>query len=215
MIISYIFHSSFKIKTDLATLITDPFDNSVGKIFPKQEADVVTITHNHQDHANKSGIKNDNCVFIDAPGEYEVKEIMIRGINTFHDDQNGTIRGKNTIYYFQAEGINICHLGDLGHDLSDSIIKEIEMTDVLMIPIGGIYTIGPAVAAKIVRKIEPSVILPMHYKTNGISEKFSTLSSLNEFCEKLGLEAQTEEKLNIHDNTLPEEMILVNLLPRA
>lgn len=215
MMITYLGHSSFKIKTTTATVVTDPFDSSIGLKFPKQEADIVTISHEHNDHSNKKGIKNKDCFFIEAPGEYEIKEVLMRGISTFHDNENGEKRGKNTIYLIQAEGLSICHLGDLGHELSDKVIKEIDMTDVLMIPVGGIYTIDPVVAAKICKKIEPSIILPMHYKKDGLSETFADLASLSDFCEKLGLEAQTEEKLNVREGTLPEEMTVINLLSRA
>jgi L-ascorbate metabolism protein UlaG (beta-lactamase superfamily) len=215
MNITYIGHSSFKIRTINATLITDPFDSSIGKRFPKSEADIVSISHDHKDHSNREGIKNENCFFIDAPGEYEIKEVMIRAISTFHDNDQGQDRGKNIIFRIQAEGLNICHLGDLGHELSDKILKEIEATDVLMIPVGGVYTIDPSEAAKIVRKIEPSIVLPMHYKQEGLSATFAQLASLSDFANKLDLEPKQEDKLSIREGTLPDEMELIALNPRA
>jgi len=211
MIISYLGHSSFKIKTNTATLITDPFDSNVGIHFIKQEADIVTISHQHHDHNNKLGIKNESCFFIENPGEYEIKEVMIRSFKTFHDNENGAIRGINNIFLIQIEGITICHLGDLGHDLSDKLYKEIEATDVLMIPVGGVYTIDGTIAAKIVHKVEPSIVLPMHYKRNGLATQFDQLAGIEDFANKLNLAITPEEKLNVKDGNLPEEMMLYQL----
>ena len=211
MIISYLGHSSFKIKTNTATLITDPFDNSTGLHFVKQESDIVTISHQHQDHNNKAGIKNDNCFFIENPGEYEIKDVMIRSYKTFHDSENGALRGENYIFLIQTEGQTICHLGDLGHELSDKIYKEIEATDILMIPVGGTYTIDASLAAKIVHKVEPSIVLPMHYKTAGLASRFDQLTSIDEFANKLNASITREEKLNVKDSSLPEETMVYQL----
>jgi len=210
MIISYLGHSSFKIKTNTATLITDPFESSTGLRFPKQEADIVTISHQHPGHNHKTGIRNENCFFIDAPGEYEVKDVMVRGFKTYHDSEQGIARGANTIYLIQTEGLTICHLGDLGHELPEKLLKEIESANVLMISASGKY-LNHDTAKKIIHKIEPSIVLPMHYKTAQHSATYTDNATLDEFVNKLNLTLTKEEKLNLKDGSLPEEMMVYEL----
>jgi len=210
MIISYLGHSSFKIKTSTTTIITDPFDSSIGLRFPKQEADIATISHDHSDHSNKSGVKNENCFFVNAPGEYEIKEVMIRGFKAYHDNQGGNLLGGNIVYQIQAEGINICHLGDLGHEPSDKLFKELEMTDVLMIPASGKY-LSFETAKKIIHKIEPSIVLPMHFKTDQHVVDFADMATIDEFVNKLNMSLTKEEKLNLKEGSLPEEMTVYQL----
>lgn len=163
MDISYIGHSAFKIKTKTATLITDPFDPaSVGIKYSPQESDIVTISHAHADHnfLNKiNGVKK----IVTGPGEYEIMGVSIIGVPTFHDSQSGKERGKNTVYVFEAEGLRIAHLGDLGHMLNESQIESLGEIDVLMIPVGGKYTITAKEASDLVSEIEPYFVIPMHY----------------------------------------------------
>ena len=211
MIISYLGHSSFKIKTNTATIIFDPYESNIGLHFPKQEADIVTISHNHSGHNNKAGIKNESCFFIENPGEYEVKEIMIRGFRTYHDSEQGAVKGLNTAYLIQAEGITICHLGDLGHELSEKLLKEFEIADVLMVPVGGLYTLDVTTASKTVHKLEPSIVLPMHYKTDGLITQFDQLATIEDFANKVNLSITKDEKLTVKDGSLPEEMMLYEL----
>ncbi len=210
MIIQYLGHSSFRIKTNNATIITDPFESSTGLRFPKQEADIVTISHSHPGHNHKAGVKNENCFFIENPGEYEVKEVMIRGFRTYHDGEQGVLKGANTVYLIQAEGLTICHLGDLAHEPSEKLFKELESANVLMISASGKYP-SFDIAKKIIHKIEPSIVLPMHYKTAQHSPTYNDNASLDEFINKLNLSISQEEKLNIKDVSLPEEMVVYQL----
>lgn len=204
MEISYLGHSSFKIKTKMAVVVTDPFDSSVGFKFPKTEADIVTVSHEHSDHNNIEGVTGTKKV-ITGPGEYEVMEVSIIGISSFHDNQKGEKRGKNTIYVYEAEGLRVAHLGDLGHDLPEGIIDQMGSVDILMIPVGGDYTIGPKEAASIVSNLEPTFVIPMHYQMSGLSQgTFSKLEGVEPFLKEVSLPSENMQKFSIKKSDIME-----------
>ena len=221
MDITYLGHSSFKIKTKNATIITDPFDpEMIGLKFPKVEADIVTISHQHGDHNHLAQIlgkvtdQGTNQPFvIEGPGEYEVRGINILGISTFHDNSLGTERGKNTIYEFRVEGLNLIHCGDLGHKLTDAQKESLGQPDILFIPTGGKYTIDPAVAGEVINQLEPKIIVPMHYQVGGLAPKLvSELVPVTEFLKVMGKgEMVPQDKLTITRDKLPEEIQIVVL----
>ncbi len=193
MEIKYLGHSSFFIKTKTAKIVTDPFDpGMVGLKFPKTEADIVTISHGHKDHnqfKNVSGINGVSPLMIDIPGEFEKMGIRIFGFQTFHDKTNGSERGENIMYKFESEGMSLLHCGDLGMVPEESFLETIGEVDVLLVPVGGFYTIDSDEAVSLVKKIEPSIVIPMHYKTeksSNVSE--SKLSGVSEFTKKFGLD---------------------------
>jgi len=166
MKIKWLGHSSFVITSDTGTkIITDPYftggDLSYGQI--KESADIVTVSHDHADHNNVAAVQGNPKV---VRGAVEVKGIKFNGIPTYHDDAGGGKRGKNTILCFEVDGIRVCHLGDLGHQLSDSQAAELGKVDVLLIPVGGFYTIAPKLATQLGDRLKPKVIIPMHYKTD-------------------------------------------------
>jgi len=111
-----------------------------------------------------SKLVSNNPFIIRGPGEYEIADCFIKGISTFHDNKNGSLRGKNTIYSIEMDGINLAHLGDLGHKLTDDQISSLNGIDILMLPVGGFYTIDYKTASEIVAQIEPSVVIPMHIR---------------------------------------------------
>ncbi len=203
MEIIYLGHSSFKIKGKTATVITDPYDDKViGSVFPKSEAEIVTVSHNHDDHNNVTLVSNTKKVVF-GPGEYEIAGVSILGYKTYHDDKKGETRGDNTIYIIEIDGVRILHLGDLGHELSDSLISEIGDIDVLMIPVGGGYTIGPDDAVKTVRAVSPKLVIPMHYQVLGMPETISAnLLPVDEFVSKMGGTKEISPKLTIKDASL-------------
>ena len=216
MEITYLGHSSFRIKTKKATIIADPFDPAiVGLKFAKIAADIVTVSHGHGDH-NKTDLVTGVKMIINEPGEYEISEISIIGLETYHVEESGKKRGKNTIYTYEFEGLRLAHLGDLGHKLSDEVIEDLGTLDVLMIPVGGVYTIGSAVASETVRAIEPSVVIPMHYKVSGMNpETFSELSGVEEFLKEVGLPVEESEKFSIKKGDMIEgESKVVVLKPK-
>lgn len=213
MDIYYIGHSSFRIVTKDVTLVTDPFDTKmVGLKFPTLSADITTISHQHADHNFLKALDNPGKV-IDGPGEYEVKRVSIFGLPSYHDDKKGAERGKNTMYVIEAEELKVVHLGDLGHKLSDSDIDAMGEVDVLMVPVGGKYTIDYKMAADVVRSIEPKIILPMHYQTEGLAkETFAELETVDQFVTELGIKKEEQKKLVIKKATLnPEEQTIILL----
>lgn len=216
MEITYLGHSSFRIKTKKAVIITDPYDSEmVGLKFSKVPADLVTISHDHKDH-NRSDLVTNVKMVIDGPGEYEISEVSVIGISTFHDEEKGEKRGKNVIYLYEADSLRFAHLGDLGHKLNDDIIEQLGTLDILIIPVGGEYTINASVASEIVRKIEPSIVIPMHYKFPGISEEtFGKLSPVEDFLKEVALSVEETDKLTFKKGDMLEgESKVVVLKPK-
>ena len=212
MEITYLGHASFKIKGKKAALVTDPFNpKNVGLKFSGVVADIVTISHGHGDH-NASELVKETQMVIEGPGEYEIKEVTILGLSTFHDDKKGAERGSNTIYVIEMEEMRLAHLGDLGHKLDENILNSIGEIDVLMIPIGGFYTIDSSAAVEITREIEPSIVIPMHYNQPGLNqEAFGKLENVDSFLKELGLVVEKLDKLSAKKSDLQEEQKVVVL----
>lgn len=189
MQIQYYGHSCFKLTTKPAgrateevVLFFDPFDKETGPRPPQGQADVVFVSHDHHDHNNTEAIKG-NPVIISTPGEYSVKGINVLGIDSFHDSEQGAQRGRSSIFIIETEDLKICHLGDLGSDLSEKQLDEIDGVDILFIPIGGNFTIDGKKAAEIIRKIEPVIAIPMHYKT---ADSKISIENEEKFCSEIG-----------------------------
>ncbi|MFA6981420.1 MAG: MBL fold metallo-hydrolase [Patescibacteria group bacterium] len=213
MDITFIGHSCFQIRGKECTLVVDPYDpKHVGYNLPKLNADAVLVTHHHPDHDNAAGVYNTRIV-IDGPGEYEVNGVTILGYKTFHDTKNGAERGDNTIFLIDVEGLNILHLGDLGHDLPDEVLSELPGIDVLLIPVGGNYTIDAQTASKVISSIEPNFVVPMHYATPDL--KFEKdLEPLEKFLDEMGVEngskkGQDKLTLSSKSGNLEETEVIV------
>ncbi len=216
MDIIYYGHSSFKISGKTASVITDPFDpQMVGIKFAKTTADIVTLSHAHPDHNYIEGVSEVHKI-IQNPGEYEVKGISMLAYPTFHDANKGADRGENLIFVFELEGYRVAHLGDLGHMLDESLLSAIGDIDVLMIPVGGTYTIDAEMAAKVTNAIEPKMIIPMHYQVPGMKPDLAEkLAPVETFVTELGMSAEHMKKLSLKPGTLlPEETKLI-ILDRA
>lgn len=206
-------HSSFRIRGKTATVVTDPYDpRSLGLKFPKHvEADLITVSHGHEDHNSVSQIEGTPFV-IDGPGEYEVKGVGVVGISTFHDGEKGAARGRNTIYRIEIDGVSIVHLGDLGHTLATAEIDALDGVNILMVPVGGVYSLDPAQAVQVVQEIEPSIVIPMHYGRPELNQKvFGGLSPVAAFLKEIGKEATSQPKLSTTKDKLPAEMQVVVL----
>lgn len=164
-------HATFEIKGSKVTVITDPHGGSVGLPNPKCSGDIILVSHDHFDHYSKveDVCKGGSEKVLWMAGTKTVKGIPIKGIQVFHDESKGSQRGKNVIYTFEMDGIKFCHLGDLGHVPSESQIREIGEVDVLFIPIGGVFTIDASGATEVANLIKPKIVIPMHYKTPGLS----------------------------------------------
>lgn len=213
MDITYLGHSSFKLRGKHATVVTDPYGGMVGIPFPKHTAaDIVTVSHDHEDH-NAAWLLEGNPFVVRGPGEYEIKGVGIVGTGVYHDDTGGSKRGGNTIYRIELDGISLVHLGDLGHELNASQVDSLDGVDILLVPVGGVYTISSATAAKVVHEIEPSVVIPMHYNKPGLDQKaFGDLTGVDAFLKEMGKTDVTPmSKFSVTKEKLPEEMQVVLL----
>ncbi|MBN2378999.1 MBL fold metallo-hydrolase [candidate division WOR-3 bacterium] len=171
MKIQWLGHSAFLIETsDGRKLITDPYDSgsydgAVGYEEIDVAADVVTVSHEHPDHDGVANLPQSPGTVIRNTRPIEVEGFKISGLETYHDENQGDDRGKNTVFVIETEGLRICHLGDLGHLLTDKQVKKLGKVDILMIPVGGHFTIDADQATKLTNQINPSIVIPMHYKT--------------------------------------------------
>jgi len=199
-------------KDHSATIVIDPFGD-VGLKMPSFTADVLLTTHDHQDHSNIKAVKGEPFV-IEGPGEYEVKGVFVKGIDSFHDDVDGKDRGKNTIYTIETENIRFCHLGDFGQkQLTDDQLEKIGPVDILMIPVGGVYTIDASQAQKIVGQVDPKIVIPMHFELPKLTVK---LDSVEKFLKIMGKNSvESVDKLNIKVSSLPKDgdMSIIVLKP--
>lgn len=186
----------------------DPFDKKIGLRPPGGKADVVLTTHDHYDHNNTGALSGDPLV-ISGPGEYDIKGVFIKGLSAYHDTKEGKDRGRVTIYVFEIEEMKICHLGDFGQDLlSEEQLAEIGDIDILMVPVGGTYTIDAEGAQKIANQIEPAIVIPMHYHVPGLSIK---LEKVEEFLKTMGVKnPETLARLTLKKKDInPEETKIV------
>jgi L-ascorbate metabolism protein UlaG (beta-lactamase superfamily) len=166
MKIKYLAHAAFLITADNGTrIITDPYETSPGLKHGAitETADIVTVSHEHGDHNNVSAVKGNPKV---VRASAEVKDIKIKATPTDHDDKGGSQRGKNTIFCIDMDGVTVCHAGDLGHELTAEQVRAIGKVDVLMIPVGGFFTIDARTATQVCDQLKPKVIIPMHFKTD-------------------------------------------------
>lgn len=194
--------SCFKMQSGDITVIIDPFDKKIGLTPPRGKADIVLSSHNHYDHNNIDGFEN--AFIVNAPGEYEIKNVIIKGVLSFHDDANGREQGTNTIYTIAIEGIKICHLGDLGQkELMPEQVDAIGNIDILMAPIGGECTLDADGAKKVINQIEPRIVIPMHYKIKGVDIEYD---GPEKFFKSVGLsEKDAVSKFSIKKKDLPQE----------
>lgn len=197
---------------DEVRIVIDPFDNKIGLKVPKVKADVLLVTHNHSDHNNVKAVEG-KPFLINSPGEYEVKEVFIKGIAAFHDSVEGKDRGEVVIYKIEAEGLKLCHLSDIGQkELTMEQLDEIGAVDILMIPVASTHSLDARMAAQIVSQIEPRIVIPMHYK---IAKLKVNVDSVDKFLKIMGQEKMApEKKLKITPRSLPaEETKIITLEP--
>lgn len=206
MNITWYGQSCFKLQGKDVALITDPFSKETGLKPPTGTAEIVTISHEHSNHDNRATVKGEPFI-IDGPGEYEIKRVVIRGVESYHDSEEGAKRGGNTIFLINMEDIRICHLGDLGEKtLTAEQLNAIGEVDILFIPVGGYYTIGAKEADAIIGQIEPRVIIPMHYKIAGVKGALLKLDDIKAFAQDHNLNPkETVSKVAFKKKDLPEE----------
>ncbi|MBI2055174.1 MAG: MBL fold metallo-hydrolase [Candidatus Sungbacteria bacterium] len=208
MVISWYGQSCFKIQSGELVLVSDPYHKDIGLTPPRFKADILVVTHEHLDHNNIETIPTageiGGAFVVRGPGEYEVKNVAITGIPTFHDDKKGKERGPNTCYVIEMEDIRIGHLGDFGEaEIRPETLEALGEIDILLVPVGGTYTIDAEVAAEVVNAIEPKIVIPMHYAISGIKAK---LAGVGMFLKEMGIKNGEEmDRLTIKKKDLIDD----------
>jgi L-ascorbate metabolism protein UlaG (beta-lactamase superfamily) len=214
MKIKYYGHSAFMITTDTGVrIITDPYKSgsfggalSYGKII--DEADIVLASHDHDDHNYTKDI-NGKFTHITKAGTHNVKGLKIRAIPSHHDTSKGKERGDNLIFVIDADGLTIVHAGDLGHTLEENALMEIGKVDILLIPVGGFYTIDAREAAKVMTGLKPAITIPMHFKTDKCN---FPIANVEEFIgNKKGVKRVNSSEIEINKESLPKEHEIIVL----
>jgi len=209
--------SFFEVTTDTeltkgVKIYFDPYGDVVGLRPPENlEADIVLVSHQHPDHNNTGLFKNIGFT-VNTSGEYSVKGVDIRGIQAYHDNNQGKDRGSNIIFSLESEGINIVHLGDLGHILSEKNVQEIGSPEILMVPIGGNHSLNGNEATKVIKQLEPKIVIPMHYKIPNLTAE---LDGIDKFCKEMGIcVSESLKALSVRASDLSgKEMEVVELEP--
>lgn len=196
-------HSCFEITNDM-TLVTDPHDGrSIGIPAPSVSGDIILVSHDHFDHNSTKTVEKEDSKIIRDDRKRNISNIEIRGVETSHDDAKGAKRGKNIMYKFTVEGINFCHMGDLGHEIDDETVQKIGNVDILFIPIGGNFTIDDRQAWNVINKVKPKIIVPMHYRIGGLS---IPISGIDPFLSKSKYKVlKVGNEIDIEKEDLPSE----------
>lgn len=214
MIIHWFGQGCVRIRAREGTVVIDPLGEGFGLKPPRIKADIVFVTHQHADHNNLK-IVEDKPFVIQGAGEYHVKDIFSIGVPAFHDAKQGQERGGVTIFVMTLEGLNVAHLSDIGQpELTASQLEALGNIDVLLVPVGGVYTVAAAEASRIVNQIEPKVVIPIHYDVPGlkINGKEHVLTGAGPFLEELGVKAESCEEAKITAASLPQEGMQVIIL---
>lgn len=207
-------HAAFLITSDEGTkILIDPYEPgafggqlSYGKI--KDQADIALISHDHADHNDTTGLPGTPQV-VKGSGSKTVKGISIKGVSTYHDPSKGSERGSNTVFTIKVNDVQLCHLGDLGHLLSNKELTEIGQVDILLIPVGGFFTIDPKQATRVVEQIKPKILIPMHFKTEKCG--FS-IAPVEDFLKsKPNIKRPKASEATFDRATLPQQMEIVVL----
>lgn len=211
MDINWYGQSCFRLRFKGATVITDPYSSEIGLKLSRQKADIVTVSHDHPDHAHTRGVSGEFRVF-SGPGEYERNGVFLFGIPTFHDRRNGRDRGRNTVFLIEGENLSICHLGDLGHVPAQTLVEQLNGVDVLFIPVGGNTTLNAGEAAEVVSLLQPRFVIPMHYQLPGLKLK---LDPLTKFLQAMGApKVASQDSLRVLSVAEPQELQIVVLEPK-
>ena len=210
MEITWYGRACFRLKGKRATVITDPCPPKTGFVAGKHDVDLLTISHDHPDYAYTRSIHA--RMTLTRPGEYEFADLLVTGVRTWHDGVEGAERGENVIFAFEVDGVHVCHLGDLGHVLTDDQLHELGPIDVLLVPAGGNFTLSPREAAEVVAQLEPKVVIPMHFATDGAS---TDLLGPETFLHELAAEPIRLPKASLTPSTLPDETQVVLLEARG
>ncbi len=216
MLIRWLGHASFLLQAaDGTKVITDPYESGAygGGIMHRSidiQPDIVTVSHDHADHGYVEGIPGSFEV-VRSPGEKSIKGIEVKGIGCFHDLEKGAARGPNVMFVTTVDGIRIAHLGDLGHELASCELEQMGEIDVLLIPVGGYYTIGPEQATRVAEQLKPKLIIPMHFKNEKVN---LTIGPVDDFLKgKQNVRMSDTSEIEVTKDSLPAETEIVVLKP--
>lgn len=208
MEIVWLGHSCFRIRAREATVVTDPCPPTSGYNIGKPTADIVTVSHAHENHSYTKAVAGHPRI-IDGPGEYEIHNAFFTGISTYHDTEKGAQRGRNVCFVIEMEDIKVCHLGDLGHTPSAEQAEEMTGADVLLIPVGGGSALDGARAAEVVALLEARLVVPMHYRTEAFKGE---LEPPDRFLKEMSVtKVEPQPKLTISRGSLPSDTQVVLL----
>ena len=213
MDVTWLGHGCFRLRGRAAAVVTDPYPPAVGLKLARMDAEVVTVSHEHDNHSFTQVVR-DGAYEIRGPGEYEVAGVSVIGIPTYHDDEKGAKHGRNTVYLIEIDDVRVCHLGDLGHKLEDAEAEAVTTPDVLLVPVGGASAMNGAQAAEVVRQLEPRYVVPMHYAIPGLKLK---LDPIDRFLKEMGVTvSEAQPKLAVQKSSVTEyETKVVVLEPKA
>lgn len=213
MDVTWLGHGCFRLRGRAAAVVTDPYPPAVGLKLARMDAEVVTVSHEHDNHSFTQVVR-DGAYEIRGPGEYEVAGVSVIGIPTYHDAEKGATHGRNTVYLIEIDDVRVCHLGDLGHKLEDTEAEAVTTPDVLLVPVGGASALNGAQAAEVVRQLEPRYVIPMHYAIPGLKLK---LDPIDRFLKEMGVTvSEAQPKLSVQKSSVTEyETKVVVLEPKA
>jgi len=207
MKIKYLGHAAFVLTTQGGTrIVLDPFDagaydGAIGYPPISETAEIVLLSHDHPDHGYAEAIKGSPTV-ISSGGSNLVGDIKITGVDTFHDDTGGSQRGSNVVFSLEIDGLRVTHLGDLGHSLSEEQASEIGKQDILFAPVGGFFTIDASTAGDVAARLEPRIVIPMHYKTECCGFPIAPLDTFLEGKENV---KKVGQEVEVTADSLPEK----------
>ena len=211
MDVTWLGHGCFRLRGRSAAVVTDPYPPAIGLKLSRLDADLVTISHDHENHNYTQAVRD--AYEIRGPGEYEVAGVAVIGVPTYHDADKGATHGRNTVYLIEIDDVRICHLGDLGHSLDDTQAETLSSADVLLVPVGGRTTINATQAAEVVRQLEPRYVVPMHYAVPGLKLQ---LDPIDRFLKEMGLApGEAQPKLSVQPSSGEYDTKLVLREPRA
>ncbi len=214
MKIKWLGHAAFLITSDAGIrIITDPYTRTERVTYDdiKESADIVTVSHEHGDHNNVAAVRG-NPEIVRKIAPVEAKGIKFSGIPTYHDNAGGSQRGSNTIFCFEVDGIRVCHLGDLGHQLSDKQVADLGKVDILLVPVGGNYTIDAKVATEVCGKLAPKVIIPMHFRNERCSS--FPVAGVDDFLKgKAGVNRLDTSEVEFKQGELPATAQIIVVKP--
>ncbi len=182
-------------------MVTDPYPPAIGLKLSRMDAEVVTVSHDHDNHSYTQVVR-EGAYEIRGPGEYEVAGVSVIGVPTYHDSEKGAKHGRNTVYLIEIDDVRVCHLGDLGHKLDDVEAEAVASPDVLLVPVGGHNAMNGAQAAEVVRQLEPRYVVPMHYAIPGLKLE---LDPIERFLKEMGVAAsEPQPKLAVQKSSVTE-----------